>query len=237
MSVTPTPHNGAKCGDIAKTVLMPGDPLRAKYIADTYLEDVTCFNTVRNMFGYTGTYKGKKVSVMGGGMGIPSIGIYSYELYNFYGVESIIRIGSAGGFSDDIKARDIVIAQGACTNSNYAEQYKLPGTFAPIANFDLVRKAVEAAETKSVKTVVGNVLSSDTFYSADSEANDKWKSMGVLCVEMEAAGLYMNAAKANKKALAILTISDHIYTGECLSAEERQNTFNDMMEIALEIAE
>ena len=237
MSVTPTPHNGAKCGDIAKTVLMPGDPLRAKYIAETYLEDATCFNTVRNMFGYTGTYKGKKVSVMGGGMGIPSIGIYSYELYNFYGVESIIRIGSAGGFSDDIKARDIVIAQGACTNSNYAEQYKLPGTFAPIADFNLVRKAVEAAETKSVKTVVGNVLSSDTFYSADSEANDKWKSMGVLCVEMEAAGLYMNAAKAGKKALAILTISDHIYTGECLSAEERQNTFNDMMEIALEIAE
>lgn len=234
---TPTPHNGAKTGDIAKTVLMPGDPLRAKYIAETYLEDVTCFNTVRNMFGYTGTYKGKRVSVMGGGMGIPSIGIYSYELYNFYGVESIIRIGSAGGFSDDIKARDIVIAQGACTNSNYADQYKLPGTFAPIADFDLVKKAVEAAESKSVKTVVGNVLSSDVFYSADSEVNDKWKRMGVLCVEMEAAGLYMNAAYAGKKALAILTISDHLYTGECLSAEERQNTFNDMMEIALEIAE
>ena len=237
MSVTPTPHNGAVIGDIAKTVLMPGDPLRAKYIAETYLEDVTCFNTVRNMFGYTGTYKGKRVSVMGGGMGIPSIGIYSYELYNFYGVESIIRVGSAGGLSSGIKARDIVIAQGACTNSNYAEQYKLPGTFAPIADFGLVKKAVAAAETKSVKTVVGNVLSSDTFYSADSESNDKWRDMGVLCIEMEAAGLYMNAAKAGKKALAILTISDHIYTGECLSAEERQNTFNDMMEIALEIAE
>lgn len=237
MSNTPTPHNGAKTGEIAKTVLMPGDPLRAKYIAETYLEDVTCFNTVRNMFGYTGTYKGKKVSVMGGGMGIPSIGIYSYELYNFYDVESIIRIGSAGGLNDGIKARDIVIAQGACTNSSYGEQFKLPGTYAPIADFGLVKKAVEVAETKNVKTMVGNVLSSDVFYSADSEVNDKWKRMGVLCVEMEAAGLYMNAAYAGKKALAILTISDHLYTGECLSAEERQNTFNDMMEIALEIAE
>lgn len=237
MSNTPTPHNGAKTGEIAKTVLMPGDPLRAKYIAETYLEDVTCFNTVRNMFGYTGTYKGKRVSVMGGGMGIPSIGIYSYELYNFYDVECIIRIGSAGGLNDGIKARDIVIAQGACTNSSYGEQYKLPGTYAPIADFGLVKKAVEVAETKKVKTMVGNVLSSDVFYSADSEVNDKWKRMGVLCVEMEAAGLYMNAAYAGKKALAILTISDHLYTGECLTAEERQNTFNDMMEIALEIAE
>lgn len=237
MSTTPTPHNSAKPGDIAKTVLMPGDPLRAKYIAETYLEDVTCFNTVRNMFGYTGTYKGKRVSVMGGGMGIPSIGIYSYELYSFYGVDNIIRIGSAGGLTDGIKARDIVIAQGACTNSNYADQYKLPGTFAPIADFNLVKKAVEAAENREVKTVVGNVLSSDVFYSADSKANDKWRDMGVLCVEMEAAGLYMNAAHLGKKALAILTISDHLYTGECLSAEERQNTFNDMMEIALEIAE
>lgn len=237
MSVTPTPHNGAKLGDIAKTVLMPGDPLRAKYIAETYLEDVTCFNTVRNMFGYTGTYKGKRISVMGGGMGIPSIGIYSYELYSFYDVDSIIRIGSAGGLSDGIKARDLVIAQGACTNSNYGDQYKLPGTFAPIADFGLLKKAVDAAASKNVKTVVGNVLSSDVFYSADSEVNDKWKSMGVLCVEMEAAGLYMNAAKLGKKALAILTISDHLYTGECLTAEERQNTFNDMMEVALEIAE
>ncbi len=237
MSTTPTPHNSAKPGDIAKTVLMPGDPLRAKYIAETYLEDVTCFNTVRNMFGYTGTYKGKRVSVMGGGMGIPSIGIYSYELYSFYGVESIIRIGSAGGFTSSVKARDIVIAQGACTNSNYGSQYHLPGTFAPIADFGLLKKAVEAAEKRDVHTVVGNVLSSDTFYSADQKANDQWRDMGVLCVEMEAAGLYMNAAHLGKKALAILTISDHLYTGECLSAEERQNTFNDMMEIALEIAE
>jgi len=236
MSCTPTAHNSAKPGDIAKTVLMPGDPLRAKYIAETYLEDVVCFNTVRNMFGYTGTYKGKKVSVMGGGMGIPSIGIYSYELYEFYGVESIIRIGSAGGIGDDIKIRDIVIGMGASTNSNYASQYKLPGTFAPIADFSLLRSAVEAAEKNDVKVVVGNVLSSDTFYDDNKEANSLWKKMNVLCVEMEAAGLYMNAARLGKKALAILTISDHVFTGESLTAEERQNTFNDMMEIALEIA-
>lgn len=232
-----TPHNAAKEGEIAKTVLMPGDPLRAKYIAETYLEDVVCFNTVRNMFGYTGTYKGKRISVMGGGMGIPSIGIYSYELFQFYGVESIIRIGSAGGIQDDVKVRDIVIGMGACTNSNYAQQYNLPGTFAPIASYDLVRKAVEVAEEKNIHTVVGNVLSSDIFYNADETVNDRWREMGVLCIEMEAAGLYMNAAKLGKKALAILTISDHLYTGEALSAEDRQNTFNDMMLIALEMAE
>ena len=231
-----TPHINAKENAIAKTVLMPGDPLRAKYIAETYLEDVECFNTVRNMFGYTGTYKGKRISVMGGGMGIPSIGIYSYELYSFYGVESIIRIGSAGGMQDDVKLRDIVIGMGACTDSNYACQYGLQGTFAPIASYELVEKAVNVAREKDIKAVVGNVLSSDIFYNADKSANQKWRDMGVLCVEMEAAGLYMNAAKLGKKALAILTISDHLYTGEELSAEDRQNTFNDMMEIALEMA-
>ena len=236
MSFVPTPHNGAKVGDIAKTVLMPGDPLRAKFIAENYLENPVCFNTVRNMLGYTGTYKGKEVSVMGGGMGIPSIGIYSYELFNFYGVDNIIRIGSAGGLSDNVKVRDLVIGMGASTNSNYASQYKLPGTFAPIADFSLLRKAVEVAESKNINAVVGNILSSDTFYSADANANDQWKSMQVLCVEMEAAALYMNAAKAGKKALCILTISDHIYTGEALSAEERQTSFRDMMEVALELA-
>jgi purine-nucleoside phosphorylase len=235
MGTTPTPHNAAKKGDIAKTVLMPGDPLRAKYIAENYLENPVCFNTVRNMFGYTGTYKGKEISVMGGGMGIPSIGIYTYELYNFYDVDSIIRIGSAGGLSDDIKLRDVVIAMGASTNSNYACQYNLPGTFAPIADYSLLRKAVEVAEEKGIKTVVGNVLSSDIFYNADENCNDLWKKMNVLCVEMEAAGLYMNAAAAGKKALCILTISDHLYTGEALPAEERQTTFREMMEIALEL--
>jgi purine-nucleoside phosphorylase len=232
----PTPHNEAKMGDIAKTVLMPGDPLRAKFIAETYLEDVVCFNKVRNMLGFTGTYKGKKVSVMGHGMGIPSIGIYSYELFHEYDVDNIIRIGSAGGVADSVKLRDIVIGMGASTNSNYAAQYKLPGTFAPIADFGLLRKAVDAADKLNIKTVVGNILSSDTFYSDDAEANSLWRKMNILAVEMEAAALYMNAARTGKKALCILTVSDHVFTGESLSAEDRQLTFRDMMEIALEIA-
>lgn len=231
-----TPHNDAKLGDIAKTVLMPGDPLRAKFIADTYLEDVVCFNKVRNMFGYTGTYKGKKVSVMGSGMGMPSIGIYSYELYHTYDVDNIIRIGSAGGIAEEIKLRDIVIGMGASTNSNFVSQYQLPGTYAPIADFGLLRKAVEAAERMNIKTVVGNVLSSDIFYDDNKEANSLWRKMNVLAVEMEAAALYMNAARAGKKALCILTVSDHVFTGESLSAEDRQLTFREMMEIALEIA-
>ena len=231
-----TPHNAAKKGEIAKTVLMPGDPLRAKFIAETYLEDVTCFNTVRNMFGYTGTYKGKQVSVMGSGMGMPSMGIYSYELYHFYDVEQIIRIGSAGGISDDVKLRDLVIGMGVSTNSNYAAQYNLPGTYAPLADFGLLRKAVEAAEAKNISVAVGNVLSSDVFYHADPTFNDAWKKMGILCVEMESAALYLTAAHAGKKALCLFTISDHIYTGESLSAEERQTSFREMMEVALEIA-
>ncbi len=231
-----TPHNSAQKGDIAKTVLMPGDPLRAKYIADNYLENVKCFNTVRNMFGYTGTYKGREISVMGGGMGMPSIGIYSYELFNFYDVDAVIRIGSAGGISDNVKLRDLVIGMGASTNSNYASQYNLPGTIAPIADYGLLRKAVETAESKGIHVAVGNILSSDIFYNDDNTVNDKWKKMQILCVEMEAAALYLNAARAGKKALCMLTISDHIYTGEALSAEDRQNTFHEMMEVALELA-
>lgn len=236
MSNLPTPHNEAKQGEIAKTVLMPGDPLRAKFIAETYLKDVVCFNHVRNMYGFTGTYEGKRVSVMGGGMGMPSIGIYSYELFHFYDVDNIIRIGSAGGISDDIKLRDIVIGMGASTNSNYAAQYKLPGTFAPIADYGLLRKAVETAEAMKIKTVVGNILSSDTFYDDNKDTNSIWKKMNILAVEMEAAALYMNAARAGKKALCILTISDHVFTGESLSAEDRQLSFREMMEIALHIA-
>lgn len=233
---TPTPHNGAQKGDIARTVLMPGDPLRAKYIADTYLENPVCFNTVRNMLGYTGTYQGKQISVMGGGMGIPSIGIYSYELYHFYDVENIIRIGSAGGYADDVKVMDIVIGMGACTNSNYAHQFGLPGTFAPIADYELMQRAVEIAKAQGKQVKVGNILSSDTFYSEDATAKDKWKQMGVLAVEMEAAALYMNAARAGKKALCILTISDHLYVPEELTAKERETGFGSMMEIALELA-
>lgn len=235
MATTPTPHNGAIEGDIAKTVLMPGDPLRAKFIADTYLQDVRCFNTVRNMLGYTGTYQGVPVSVMGGGMGMPSIGIYSYELFNFYGVESIIRVGSAGGIADEVKVRDVVAGMGACTNSNYAHQYQLPGTYAPIASFDLLERAVAAGRDQGVELKVGNVLSSDTFYDDNDQATVSWQKMGVLAVEMEAAALYMNAARANKKALCLLTISDLPLKGESLSAEERQTSFTQMMEIALAV--
>ena len=231
-----TPHNEAKKHEIAKTVLMPGDPLRAKYIAQHYLKDCKLFNVVRNMFGYTGNYQGKAISVMGSGMGMPSIGIYSYELFHFYDVDSIIRIGSAGGLQDSLKLMDVVVAMGACTNSNYAAQFGLPGTFAPTADYSLMSRAIEAAKEQGTNVVVGNVLSSDTFYNANSNANDLWKSMGVLAVEMEAAALYMNAAKAGKKALCLLTISDHIYSGEELNAEERQLGFGKMMEIALELA-
>ena len=236
MSNIPTAHNNAKANDFAKTVLMPGDPLRAKYIAETYLENPRQVTAVRNMFGYTGTYKGKEISVMGGGMGMPSIGIYSYELFNFYGVDQIIRIGSAGALQDHIKVMDVVIGMGACTDSNYAYQYGLPGTFAPIADYELMNKAIETAKRQGTNVVVGNVVSSYVFYNADPTVNDRWRSMGVLAVEMEAAALYMNAAKAKKKALCMLTISDHIYTGEALCAEDRQLGFGKMMEIALELA-
>ena len=230
-----TPHNEAGKGEIAKTVLMPGDPLRAKYIADHYLEGARCFNTVRNMLGYTGTYHGKEISVMGGGMGMPSVGIYSYELYHFYDVESIIRIGSAGALQDELNARDIVIGMGACTNSDYASQYRLPGTYAPIADYGLLKKAVDVAEEKGIQVKVGNILSSDIFYNDDDSVNEKWRRMGVLAVEMEAAALYMNAAWAGKKALCILTISDHLFKEQALDARERETSFTQMMEIALEL--
>lgn len=236
MESTPTPHNGAKFGDIAKTVLMPGDPLRAKYIADNYLENVQCFNTVRNMLGYTGTYKDHKVSVMGGGMGMPSIGIYSYELYEFYGVESIIRVGSAGGIDPSVQVRDVVAGMGACTDSNYAAQYNMPGTIAPICSYELLEQAVNAGREQGVNVKVGNILSSDHFYLDDPTSTAVWQKMGVLAVEMEAAALYMNAARAGKKALCLLTVSDLPLTGESLPADERQTSFTQMMEIALSVA-
>lgn len=231
-----TPHNKAEAGDIAKVVLMPGDPLRAKYIAETYLTEVKCFNSVRNMLGFTGKYKGKELSVMGGGMGIPSISIYSYELYKFYDVDTIIRIGSAGALQEDIALKDIVMAQGACTDSRFAYQYELPGTFAPIADFSLLERAVAEARALEIPFKVGNVVSSDIFYNAYPDVAKKWADMGALCLEMEAAALYMNAAKLKKKALAILSISDHIIKGTELSAEERQTGFSNMMEIALRMA-
>ena len=230
-----TPHNAAKPGDIAKTVLMPGDPLRAKFVAETYLEDVKCYNEIRGMLGFTGLYKGKPVSVQGHGMGMPSIGIYTYELYNMYDVDNIIRIGSAGAISEDVQIMDLVFAMGACTDSNYAYQYKLPGTYAPIASWELLHKAVQIAQAKGQRFFVGNVLSSDIFYNQYGRP-DSWKEMGVLAVEMEAAALYMNAAKAKKNALCMLTISDEIYTGRELPPQERQVGFTNMMEIALELA-
>ncbi|MGW9995795.1 purine-nucleoside phosphorylase [Staphylococcus hominis] len=232
-----TPHiqpNGTK---IAKTVLMPGDPLRAKYIADNFLENVEQFNEVRNMFGYTGTYKGKEISVMGSGMGIPSIGIYSYELYNFFDVDTIIRIGSCGALQENVNLYDVIIAQAASTNSNYVDQFNIPGHFAPIADFELITKAKQVADDIGAVTHVGNILSSDTFYNADKHFNDSWKNMGILGIEMESAGLYLNAIHAGKKALGIFTVSDHILRDEATSAEERQTSFTQMMEIALKIAE
>ena len=234
----PTPHNNAKLGDIAETVLLPGDPLRAKFIADTFLEDVVQYNTVRGMFGYTGYYKGKRISVQGSGMGIPSIGIYSYELIHFYNVKNLIRIGSAGAINKNLKLYDVVIGMGVCTDSNYALQYNLPGTFAPIASYELMQKAVEVAKKQGTKVTIGNVLSTDSFYS-DSGINNliKWQNMGVLCVEMESAGLYMNAARAGVNALAIFTISDLPITGgEETTSHEREVAFTKMMEIALELA-
>ena len=236
MSNIPTPHIAAKEGDFAKTVLMPGDPLRAKFIAETFLTDAVLVNNVRGVNGYTGYYNGKRVSVMASGMGMPSIGIYSYELFKFYDVDNIIRIGTAGSLQPDLKIRDLAIAMGACTDSNYAAQYELPGTFAPIASFDLLRKAVDQAEKMgNVGYKVGNVASSDVFYS-ERPTMEAWQKMGVLAVEMETAALYMNAARTGKNALTICTISDSLVTGEITTSEERQTSFADMMKVALEIA-
>lgn len=232
----PTPHISAKLGDFAKTVLMPGDPLRARFIAENYLENAVLVNNVRGVQGYTGYYKGKRVSVMASGMGQPSIGIYSYELFNFYGVEAIIRVGSCGSFSPELHARDIIVAMGACTNGNYASQYNLPGTFCPIADFDLVRRAAEECQKMGVNYRVGNILSSDMFYD-DANSGMQWAKMGVLGVEMESAALYCNAARAGKKALCICTVSDSfVYPEENTTAEERQISFTKMMEIALNLA-
>ena len=230
-----TPHNSAALGDFAKTVLMPGDPLRAKLIAETFLDNAKLVNNVRGIHGYTGSYKGTPVSVMASGMGAPSIGIYSYELFTQYGVDNIIRIGSAGAISPDLKLRDVVAAMGACTNSNFANQYRLPGIFAPICNYDLLSFATESAKELGVRMPVGNLFSSDTFYDAAASSME-WAKMGCMAVEMEAAALYCNAAYTHKRALAICSISDSLVTGEELDAEERQNSFTNMMKIALEIA-
>ncbi len=231
-----TPHNTAVPGQIAKTVLMPGDPLRAKFIAENYFDDPVLVNNARGIQGWTGSYKNTQVTVMASGMGIPSIGIYSWELFKFYDVDNIIRIGSAGALQDDLELMDIVMAQGACTNSNYVKSFVPEGSFAPIADFELLTTAYNIAREHGVDAKVGNLLSADNFYTRDGSANDMWKSMGVLAVEMEAAGLYANAAALGKRALAICTVSDHIYRDEALSAEQRQTSFRQMMEIALDTA-
>ena len=232
---TPTPHIGAKYGEIADTVIMAGDPLRAKMMAERYLENPVLYNQVRGMLGYTGTYNGKRISVQGHGMGIPSIGIYTYELFNFYDVKTIIRVGSAGSMNKDLHIGDLVFAMGACTNSSYADQFELRGTYAPIADFDLLRAGVEEAEKRGFRYKVGNVYSSDTFYDANPTSK-KWMEMCVLAVEMEAPALYMNAARAGAKALCLCTISDSLITGEETTAEERQNNFIHMMDVAFAIA-
>ena len=231
----PTPHNSAVKGDFAKTVLMPGDPLRAKFIAETFLDEPRLVNNVRGVQGYTGTYKGVPVSVMASGMGMPSIGIYSYELFTQYDVDNIIRVGSAGAIQEDLKLGSIVAGMGACTNSNYAAQYGLGGTFTPIADFSLLSAAVQSAKELGIEMPVGNLYSSDTFYDA-SASSLKWAEMGVLAIEMEAAALYCNAAYTKKRGLAICSISDNIVTGEELSPEQRQTGFTNMMKLALETA-
>ena len=242
MAAYPTPHIHATPSDFAKTVLMPGDPLRAKFIAENFLENAKLVNNVRGIHGYTGTYKGTPVSVMASGMGMPSIGIYSYELFNFFGVDNIIRVGSAGGMCEKVKVRDIIIAQGACTDSNYAHTFNLPGTFAPIADYKLLKTSADIAEEMNLPFVVGNIVSSDTFYNDNENlpeglsSADLWRKMGVLGVEMEAAALYANAARLGKRALAICTISDSLVTGQSLDADARQNSFTEMMEIALNTA-
>ena len=242
MFPTPTPHISAKPGDFGKTVLMPGDPLRSKFIAENFLENPVLVNNVRGVQGYTGTYKGVKVSVMASGMGMPSIGIYSWELYTVFGVENIMRIGSTGAMQENINLRDIVIGQGACTDSIWAGQYHLPGTFAPIADYHMLETCVKTAKELGLPYHVGNILSSDRFYGDDGDmtggwiGNKAWQKMGVMAVEMEAAALYCNAAYTGKRALAICSISDNLVTGEELSPADRQNTFTNMMKIALEVA-
>lgn len=236
MNKYPTPHINAAPSDFAETVIMPGDPKRAKMTAEKYLNKAVLINDVRGNLAYTGTYGGKKITIMSSGMGMPSMGIYSWELYNIFNVKTIIRTGSAGGLQDNVKVRDIILAMAASTDSNFASQYKLPGIYSPCADFSLLLKADKTAEKMGITHHVGEILTSDHFYSDDTSALKKWSEMGVLCTEMETVALYMNAARAGKKALSVLTISDHIFTGESTSSEERQNMFTQMMELALETA-
>ncbi len=236
MGKVPTPHIGAQLGDIAKTVIMPGDPLRAKFIAEHFLQDVKCFSDVRNMYGYTGTYKEKKVSIMGSGMGQASMGIYSYELFNFYEVDNIIRIGTAGSIAEGLHLKDVVIGMGACTDSNYANQFDIPGTYAPIPSYELLSKTVAMAKQMNLNVAVGNILCSDVFYVDAEKKLKPWVDMGVLAVEMESVALYLNAVRAKKNALCVLTISDEIFNEKRLTAKERQEGVLDMTKLVLNVA-
>lgn len=236
MARVPTPHIGAKEGEIAKTVIMPGDPLRAKFIAEKFLQNAICFSDVRNMYGYTGTYKGKKVSVMASGMGLPSIGIYSYELFNFYDVDNIIRIGTAGSISEKLKLKDIVIALGSCTDSNYADQFDLPGTYSAVPSYELFGKTLDVAKKMNLTVTVGNILCSSVFYVDAEKKLKPWAEMGILAVEMESFALYLNAVRAQKNALCILTVTDEIFEKKLLNAQERQEGVAEMAELALNVA-
>ncbi|MDH4658702.1 purine-nucleoside phosphorylase [Corynebacterium pyruviciproducens] len=231
-----TPHINPQGAPIAETILLPGDPLRAKFIAETYLEDAVQFNSVRNMLGFTGTYQGHEVSVMGSGMGIPSISLYAWELIHDFGCEKLIRVGSCGTIQKDIDLYDVIIGQAACTDSNFASQYNLPGTFAPIGSFRLIEDTYRRAREQDIPVHVGNILSADVFYNYDSSVNDKWAKMGVLGVEMESAGLYSVAAEAGVEAMGIFTVSDNIITGAATTPQERQTAFTTMMELALPLA-
>lgn len=236
MTTKETPHIKPNGVEIAETVLLPGDPLRAKFIAETFLEDYKCFNEVRGMLGYTGTYKGRKISVMGTGMGPASMGIYSWELINVFGVKNLIRIGTCGAMQKDIELYDVIFGMGAATDSNYGHQFNLPGQFPLTASFELLEKAKKIADEKGQKVHIGNILSSEIFYNADTTSNKKWQDVGIMAVEMESVALYWNAIKAGVNALCILTVSDHLITGEQTTSEERQTAFTNMMEIALELA-
>lgn len=234
MAQSPSACLDTEAGKIAKVVLFPGDPLRAKVVAETYLENAECFNSIRGMFGFTGLYRGRRISVMGSGMGIPSATLYAHELYNLYGVDSIIRIGTAGAVSPDVRVRDLVIAMSASTNSNFSAQYEFPGLLAPTASFSLLRRAVEAAAAKNLPFHVGSVFTADMFYNQSTGINEKCRDLGLLAIDMETAGIYWEAMASGKRALSVLTASNHILTGEETPADERQNAFTDMMEVALE---
>ena len=236
MPLTPTACLDTTPEAVAKVVLFPGDPLRAKVVAETYLEDAVLFNDIRNMLGYTGLYRGRRISVMGSGMGVPSATLYAHDLYNFFGVESIIRIGTTGALQDDIHPRELVIAMTASTNSHYADQYEFPGLLTPTADYELLASAVRSAEGRELAFHVGGVFTTDAFYDRSTRVNEKCRDMGLLAVDMETAGIYWEAMASHKKALSLLTISDHIFTGEALTAQERQDSFTEMMEVALETA-